>query len=69
MFMTPIQLKQLSGGHTKKRVIQWLDDNGYKYQIGLDGWPRVLVTTVKERLGVKETVINAAFEPDLSWME
>jgi hypothetical protein len=67
MFMTLEQLKELTGAKSRKRVTHWLDDNGYKYQIGMDGWPRVLVAAVEKRLGATESAKPKPQEPDLSW--
>ena len=68
MFMSPDQLRQLSGGRSKKRVTEWLTDNGYEFQVGLDGWPRVLTKTVEKRLGIKKGNGKQSSEPDLSWI-
>ena len=68
MFMSQEQLRDLSGAHKRYRVINWLQDNGYKFQIGADGWPRVLVEVVNQRLGLKQTPIPKKAEPDFSWM-
>lgn len=69
--MTTEELKQLSGGSRKKQIAMWLADNGYEFQVGLDGWPRVLVKVVEQRLGLHSDneKSNKPKQPDLSWIE
>lgn len=45
------ELQELSGWQRRHKVTEWLRDNGYKYQVGRDGWPRVLRSAVEQRLG------------------
>lgn len=52
MFMTEDELKELTGWKRPKNVMQWLDENGYRYQVAGDGWPRVLKEAVYASLSV-----------------
>lgn len=50
MFLTEDELKELTGWKRPAKVKEWLDANGYRYQVGGDGWPRVLKESVYARL-------------------
>ena len=39
--LTRDELRDLSGGKRRSRVLRWLRDNGFRPKLGLDGWPRV----------------------------
>ena len=51
MFLTPEQLKQLTGRRRKKLQVEWLRSRGFKFEIRCDGQPVVLESAVAERLG------------------
>ena len=57
MFLTNEELRDLTGWKRPKHVMQWLNENGYRYQVGGDGWPRVLKESVYARL-------SASFKPE-----
>lgn len=71
MFLTKTELAELTGCKTRERQMRWLASNGYKYDVGLDGMPKVLRAFVETRLGFDsprvqvrkpnfEVLINAA---------
>jgi hypothetical protein len=67
MFLSRDELVDLSGARQRRRVIAWLRGAGYRFEIGADGWPRVLRAAVEARLmpdAGKRTVRSQ--EPDLS---
>jgi hypothetical protein len=42
MFLSQSELKELSGFKQKRKIIAWLDQQGYRYRINGKGWPSVL---------------------------
>lgn len=44
-------LKKLSGSKRKKEIKEWLIANSYNFEMGKDGWPKVLNTYINHRLG------------------
>ncbi len=44
------ELRDLSGYQQCQRIRGWLGKNGYRYEIGRDGWPRVLLSAVESKL-------------------
>lgn len=42
LFLTPEELRELSGCKQPKKVMQWLDSQGYRYRVNAKGWPSVL---------------------------
>lgn len=50
LFLTIAELKELSGAKHKGKVCRWLTENRYPYDVGADGWPRVLRTYLERRL-------------------
>lgn len=51
MFLTREELKDLSGGKRPSSICHWLDCEGIRYAVGLDGWPRVLRSVILVRFG------------------
>ena len=51
MFLTRDELKDLTGGRRPSSIIHWLDGEGIRYAVGLDGWPRVLRSVILVRFG------------------
>lgn len=51
MFLTVEDLKDLTGCHRKAGMIAWLKDRRYPFEIGADGWPKVLKAFVQAKLG------------------
>lgn len=51
MFMTKEQLHELTGYQKRPNQIGWLRANGYPFEVGADGRPRVLTATVLAKLG------------------
>lgn len=42
MFLTPGELRELSGCKQPKKIMAWLDQQGYRYRVNAKGWPSVL---------------------------
>ena len=51
MFLTKKQLKELTGYARPQSLMRWLASNEYPFEIGADGYPRVLISLVEKRLG------------------
>lgn len=59
MFMTREELKDMTGGRRPQTICRWLDSEGIRYAIGIDGWPRVLRSVILVRFGdVNQTAAN-----------
>lgn len=59
MFLTLDELKQLAGCKQKKKIMAWLDQQGYRYRINAKGWPSVLrevvILDLQGKLGSQST--------------
>ena len=67
MFLTRDELADLTERKQKRKVIAWLVENGYKFELAADGWPKVLRAAVKAKLmaaGGKRS--TRKIEPDFS---
>ena len=67
MFLTRDELADLTERKQRRKVIEWLIENGYKFDLAADGWPKVLRAAVEAKLmtvGGKRT--NRKTEPDFS---
>lgn len=51
MFLTNEELIELTGYKKAAYMPRWLKKNGYRFEIGADGWPKVLRTSVITKLG------------------
>jgi hypothetical protein len=51
MFLSKDHLFELTGYQRRPQQIAWLRANGYPFEIGADGRPRVLTATVLAKLG------------------
>lgn len=50
MFLTRDELMDLTERQQRGKVIDWLQINGYRYEIAADGWPKVLRAAVEAKL-------------------
>lgn len=51
MFLDRSQLKELTGYSRPTAHMRWLASNDYPFEVGADGYPRVLLSLVEKRLG------------------
>jgi hypothetical protein len=51
MFLTPDELKSLTGYVRPSAQIRWLRTRGYRFEIGGDGLPKILRSAVLAKLG------------------
>jgi hypothetical protein len=42
LFLTPDELIELSGYKQPRKIMAWLDEQGYRYRVNGKGWPSVL---------------------------
>lgn len=67
LFVSHQHLQELSGRAYPKHIIRWLSENGYRFDVGADGWPKVLLRQLEERQGLRPTPAPRARErPDFS---
>lgn len=67
LFLSRDELIEFSGLQQKQKVAAWLTATGYRFEIGADGWPRVLRAAVEAKLlpsTAKRTLKKT--EPDFS---
>lgn len=67
MFLTRDEMTEQTSRQKKAKVAEWYTLNGYRFDLGADGWPRVLRAAVEGRLlpaASKRTI--AKTEPDFS---
>lgn len=51
MFLDKTQLRELTGYARPTSHKRWLTNNNYPFEVGADGYPRVLISLVERRLG------------------
>jgi len=54
MFLNQQELHELTGYKRPSSMRRWLGENGYRYDVARDGYPRVLRAFVTEKLGHDE---------------
>lgn len=64
MLLTPEQVTELTDRPQPKRQIEWLTRNGWTFQIGASGLPKVSRAEFDTRMGGKQQARR--WEPDLS---
>jgi hypothetical protein len=47
MFLTRNEIQQLTGYKTPAAQTRWLQDNGFLFKIGADGYPRIMISEVE----------------------
>lgn len=67
--LTRDEMQELSGCKQRRKVIVWMRDAGYRYDVGADGWPRVLRAAVDAKLMPSRKQQTAKTEPDFSMYE
>lgn len=64
MFLSSNDLIFLTGYKYAAKQISWLNERGYKYELGADGKPRVLISFVEGILGNRKSR-QFSNEPDI----
>tara|TARA_B100001971_G_C17793911_1_gene335956 strand:+ start:120 stop:347 length:228 start_codon:yes stop_codon:yes gene_type:complete len=59
------EIKKLTGSSQRKGQIRNLEDNDFTFSIGIDGWPRVMVSNVH----FPNQGIKSEKEPNFNWMK
>ena len=65
LFLSRDDLRELSGRHQRRKVTEWLRENGYRFDVAADGWPKVLAAAVEARL-MPSARKRKPTEPDFS---
>ena len=58
------EVEKLTGAKQKKRQIKNLQENGFPFTIGVDGWPRVYIIDLTNQHSNKRSPNG----PDFNWM-
>lgn len=66
MFLSQDEIKDLTGYKVYKKQALWLAQNGFKYVLGCDGRPKVLVSHIEAELGSSGKRERKRSEPDFS---
>lgn len=66
MFLTRDELMSLTERKQRQKVIAWLQEAGYRYEIAADGWPKVLRAALDSRLLPSTGRRTLKTEPDFS---
>jgi len=68
LYLTPVELKKLTGYLTRPAVCRWLSREGWPYAApGGDGWPRVLRQYHDDRLYGRELKSRAKKHQEPAW--
>lgn len=63
LFLTPIELAELTGRSTSAGQRRWLDANGYRFALNANGRPIVARGHVLARLGAVQAESNESAAP------
>lgn len=67
MFLTPIELVDLTGLHRPSAQLRWLRERGWPHEVTARGSPRVLRAYVEQRLsGLKAVAVPQRSRPNLA---
>ena len=64
MFLTKLELQDLTNYKYYRKQIAWLRNRGYRYDIGANGQPKVLRSYVEQALGYNAKVLSRDIAPD-----
>lgn len=67
LFLTRDELMDLTERKQRAKVAEWLVENGYRFDVAADGWPKVLRSALESRLSPSRGKRPAARnEPDFT---
>lgn len=67
LFLTRDELMDLTERKQRAKVAEWLTENGYRFDVAADGWPKVLRSALESRLASSRSKRQSArHEPDFS---
>lgn len=66
LFLTAIDLEELTGYKVGHYQASWLKERGYPYELSSSGKPRVLRAYVEKRFGLASAQPLTQTEPDFS---
>ena len=64
LFLTPEELREMTGFCRPSKQIEWLRANGFSFRIAADGHPRVLASHVQRVMGGQ--TVKEGTTPDFS---
>jgi hypothetical protein len=64
MFLTRAELEELTDYKLAYWQCVWLEKNGYSFQIGASGRPKVLRSHVEQKLGVMQNASTRSAQPN-----
>lgn len=68
LYLTPAELRGLTGYATRPAVTKWLERNGWPHAgCGKDGWPRVLRQYHDDRMMGATKAAKATRKPGPAW--
>jgi hypothetical protein len=68
MFLTPDDLRKLTGYVRPSKQIEWLAKEGLSFRVAADGHPRVLREHLMKSMGVPDIAKRGRTVPDFSSM-
>lgn len=66
LFLTRDELMDLTERKQRAKVAEWLTENGYRFDVAADGWPKVLRSVLESRLSPHRKRQPTRHEPDFS---
>lgn len=66
MFLTPTELRELTGYQKPALQRRWLAEHGYRFDVRADGRAVVLIAAIEQKLAGRRT---SGAEPDWSTLE
>ena len=69
LFLTPEDLRELTGYRRQAAQIRWLREHGYLFDVRADGKPVVLWSHVNQRLGGSDSADSNEPEPNWSALD
>ncbi|HEV2917571.1 MAG TPA: DUF4224 domain-containing protein [Candidatus Babeliales bacterium] len=70
MFLSQEDIQELTGYKKTALQIKWLRSNGFKFMIGADGRPRLLLSQLEALLGAQvKSITKRRVEPNFTKLE
>lgn len=66
LFLSRDELMDLTERKQRAKVAEWLTENGYRFDVAADGWPKVLRSALESRLASNRKRQPTRHEPDFS---
>lgn len=66
MFLSDLEVIELTGYKMPSKQSEWLRGNGFDFRVARDGHPRVLRSHVEKQMGGAEAAVRKRTQPDFS---